>query len=518
VRTDEPVELGLRLRLQAFLCLLAAAAALACTDLREAKGEDQTASDGGAAGMRGQSGSGGASAGAGGASGGSSGASAGSRSDGSVDSMDAGAQGGRDSATATDSSMPPADAAVQDSGGLDAASDAGTDTGVTDTGLDCAPGSELQAGVCVDIDECFAGSHMCHATAQCANRDPDYACTCPDGYAGGGIGGAACVARLTLGQNYACEANPAGAVYCWGTNASGQLGDGTRTERAAPTLVQGLALAASVEAGTSTTCAVLRDGRVSCWGEQAGTEWGAGSDTPVLLGGLGDIVQLSLSRASGASDTGCAVDRRGALFCWGGNDVGQTGTGEATGIPLARPKQVEGIGPVRHVQIGWGQGATCVALVTGDAYCWGEGLLTGPSSTTSNVPVKVPSLSDALQVLPGFQRICALRYGGSLRCWGTPALINHTDTGPVSVSVGSAASALSLGLYQTCALNASRHLMCWNAGTAPSRIDSSREFLALDSLGAITIALSTTGSVTAWNMNSAANPSEVPTLSAAQLP
>jgi alpha-tubulin suppressor-like RCC1 family protein len=30
---------------------------------------------------------------------------------------------------------------------------------------------------------------------------------------------------------------PDGAIFCWGANASGQLGDGTQTDRATPTRV-----------------------------------------------------------------------------------------------------------------------------------------------------------------------------------------------------------------------------------------------------------------------------------------
>jgi alpha-tubulin suppressor-like RCC1 family protein len=49
-----------------------------------------------------------------------------------------------------------------------------------------------------------------------------------------GIAGAT---QIAAGKAHACALTSTGALLCWGDNSQGQLGDGTRTSRAAPSAV-----------------------------------------------------------------------------------------------------------------------------------------------------------------------------------------------------------------------------------------------------------------------------------------
>jgi alpha-tubulin suppressor-like RCC1 family protein len=96
------------------------------------------------------------------------------------------------------------------------------------------------------------------------------------------------------------------AVFSWGWNQHGEVGDGTRNHRATPGPVLGLpsvhglqvAVKQLVSAEDSEACAVLlADGTVYTWGFNAYGELGDGTTTerltPVLVPGLSGITQIA---------------------------------------------------------------------------------------------------------------------------------------------------------------------------------------------------------------------------------
>jgi alpha-tubulin suppressor-like RCC1 family protein len=85
-------------------------------------------------------------------------------------------------------------------------------------------------------------------------------------------------------------------AYCWGDNSSGQLGNGTMTSNTTPSAVAGGLNFGSLSAGGSHTCAVILNnsispnaGAVYCWGDnshgQLGNSWTTSSSVPVNVAG-----------------------------------------------------------------------------------------------------------------------------------------------------------------------------------------------------------------------------------------
>lgn len=141
-------------------------------------------------------------------------------------------------------------------------------------------------------------------------------------------------ARISTGSMHTCALRESdGEVWCWGWNFSGQLGDGTLTNRAVPTRVALPDAAVAVSAGRSCcpttgehTCAVLERGDVWCWGDNLAGQLGSGdftsSMTPVRVQGLEEASEIQCG-----SMFSCATHAEvNALSCWGYNDAGQLGS------------------------------------------------------------------------------------------------------------------------------------------------------------------------------------------------
>ena len=147
------------------------------------------------------------------------------------------------------------------------------------------------------------------------------------------------VAALGVGVNHACVIDAAGAVLCWGDNAFGQLGNGAAGPEAArvPVPVQGLpGPAVMIAAGGGHSCAVV-GAAVYCWGWNVQGQLGDGTITDrltaVAVGGLPGVpTVLTLGDVSS-----CALMVNGEALCWGGNDRGQLGIGDTSARLVPTP-------------------------------------------------------------------------------------------------------------------------------------------------------------------------------------
>ncbi len=131
---------------------------------------------------------------------------------------------------------------------------------------------------------------------------------------------------LALGGYHACGLTLSGKAFCWGSNAQGQLGDGTFSSSGVPVEVSGARQWTRILPGRLHTCGVSPEDVLYCWGRNEHGQYGNGTTTesavPLRVGPTPRFM-----RAIAGGDHMCSLDILGRAECWGRGDYGQLGNG-----------------------------------------------------------------------------------------------------------------------------------------------------------------------------------------------
>lgn len=180
--------------------------------------------------------------------------------------------------------------------------------------------------------------------------------------------------EVATGLSHACV-RVDGRVLCWGSNADGELGDGTTTASATPVRAQLPADdAVALSAGDGFTCAIRRNRSVWCWGTGEHAAVGTSvsrSTVPVVVPNVSDAIAIT----SGRWHT-CVRHADEGVSCWGDNTQGQAGAASAEFILAAR---VVGLTGVRAISASIE--STCALRDTGAIQCFGNAPEGDPMST-----------------------------------------------------------------------------------------------------------------------------------------
>lgn len=127
--------------------------------------------------------------------------------------------------------------------------------------------------------------------------------------------------------NHSLALQSNGALWAWGKNDMGQLGDDTTSDRNSPVPVADITEVGAITVAPTWSVAIQRDGSMWAWGDNEKGQLLDNTMTqrhyPVKAQGLSDIVSV----ATGLNFT-VTGDYTGNIVAWGVNNKGQLGSGD----------------------------------------------------------------------------------------------------------------------------------------------------------------------------------------------
>ena len=343
------------------------------------------------------------------------------------------------------------------------------------------------------------------------------------------------IKKISVGGSHLCAIASDDLGYCWGDNSSGQLGDGGIGGGLTPVAVDMSGVLSGktlkeISSGSGTTCVIASDDLLYCWGANAYGKIGDGtkvdSNIPVAVNMAGALNGKTFKAISVGMMHSCALANDDKPYCWGNGPLGAGVTGgsslplpvytysnpteslvvekfsmsedtiyvtldngniyilKSDGSVVAFSDERAGIldGRVlKDIAVG-STGACAIAEDNNLGYCWGsENILGDGTGEASGIPV----LIDASGVLSGktFKKImvgyeygCAIASDDLIYCWGynTAGVLgdgSNTDSySPVAVVragglSGKTFSSFAAGYQHACALASDEEVYCWGQNT-----------------------------------------------------
>ena len=311
------------------------------------------------------------------------------------------------------------------------------------------------------------------------------------------------IVSLTTGAS-ACVVKQSGALWCWGNNQYGTIGDGTMMDRAVPVHITKdstgatLPAMAQVSAGLEHTCAVSKSNTVYCWGTDDAGELGDGITLPIDAGSANRLAphlvpNLQATQVAAGYFHTCSLMGT-QITCWGSNGNGELGhqPGTLGDVPItnaffynyANSTPTTNINLNGPAQLSLGGMFGCTNdTVAQDPFCWGdnysgqlgEGAPDGGTYSWDTLPVWVSgngSLGLQKEIASSsFNHGCAVSGQGTLSRWGDNGAGQLGNSLPVATGNDSVAFTVmangvghvSVSVWTTCIVDVMQHVQCWGA-------------------------------------------------------
>lgn len=155
------------------------------------------------------------------------------------------------------------------------------------------------------------------------------------------VSGLTGIAEIAGGNSFSLAMRP-GAVWAWGIG--GKLGNGSYSGSSTPVQVTGLTDPSNIDTSPVGGHSIVRknDQTLVSWGSNGSGQLGDGSTTsqltPVQVSGL-----TGVNVAVAGADHSIALKLDGTVWAWGHNDYGKLGIGTADDNVHSTPIQINGL-------------------------------------------------------------------------------------------------------------------------------------------------------------------------------
>lgn len=239
----------------------------------------------------------------------------------------------------------------------------------------------------------------------------------------GAVGG---FREISAALSHTCALDQRGFAWCWGSNYTGQLGDGSWTSRSVPVAVAGGLRFSTIATGDAHTCAVTVDGEGYCWGANFFGQLGNNASprvpaiTPQRVVGTQRWRSMHLGGA-----VSCGITTSGEGWCWGIGDDGHIGLSGPAEYPSAatfgEPRRVtEDPGPWQSFDIV--PMLSCGVTANGRGLCTQDYPSLITTASAAGVTWRAIQLNDRSYTLGSYTTgapfACGLTTAGEVRCWG----------------------------------------------------------------------------------------------------
>ncbi|HSE17286.1 MAG TPA: S8 family serine peptidase [Pyrinomonadaceae bacterium] len=317
---------------------------------------------------------------------------------------------------------------------------------------------------------------------------------------------------ISAGNAHTTSVRNDGTVWSWGRGFQGELGDGISGEGAntlTPLQVPGIDGVDTVDENNAFVLALKSNGTVWAWGTNFSGQSGNGngffiSTRPVQTVGLTNVKGITAGGAFGA-----AVKTDGTVWIWGATG-GLTGIIESNRTPI----QLAGVTNVSAIAAGGNH----LLLLKEDKTLWAVGFNTrgqlgNGTSTNSTIPVQVTGLLNVSRISAGEEFSVAVKADGTVWAWGLNAngqlgpgggsMDFNAHSNPVQVT-GLPAGMTNVSANDTYSLGLAGDGTVWSWGNGQSTPRQVQNFGNVTAIAAgenHSVALKADGSVWCWGLN-----------------